>query len=98
MRYPTPFQQKTLWNAATGVSILILGALMAGLIWLTGRVFLRVDRVAVAGVARLAAVGLRRPACVPVAKQPCPSAEVAYDSPVMIAVIAPQIAVAFGES
>lgn len=39
MRYPTPFQQKTLWNAATGVSILILGALMAGLIWLTGRVF-----------------------------------------------------------
>lgn len=39
MRYPTPFQQKTLWNAATGVSILILGLLLVGLVWLTGRVF-----------------------------------------------------------
>ena len=39
MRYPTPFQQKTLWNAATGVSILILGALLVGLIWLMGQVF-----------------------------------------------------------
>lgn len=39
MRYPTPFQQKTLWNAATGVSILVLGVLVAGLVWLTGRVF-----------------------------------------------------------
>jgi predicted PurR-regulated permease PerM len=39
MRYPTRFQQKTLWNAATGVSILILGVLLVGLIWLTGRVF-----------------------------------------------------------
>ncbi len=39
MRYPTRFQQKTLWNAATGVSILILGVLIVGLIWLTGRVF-----------------------------------------------------------
>lgn len=39
MRYPTPFQQKTLWNAATGVSILILGLLVVGLVWLTGRVF-----------------------------------------------------------
>ncbi len=39
MPYPTPFQQKTLWNAATGVSILILGALLVGLIWLTGQVF-----------------------------------------------------------
>jgi predicted PurR-regulated permease PerM len=38
-RYPTRFQQKTLWNAATGVSILILGSLFAGLIWLTGTVF-----------------------------------------------------------
>jgi predicted PurR-regulated permease PerM len=38
-RYPTRFQQKTLWNAATGVSILILGALFAGLIWLIGSVF-----------------------------------------------------------
>lgn len=39
MRYPTPFQQKTLWNAATGVSILVLGALVVGLIWLVGYVF-----------------------------------------------------------
>lgn len=39
MRYPTPFQQKTLWNAATGVSILVLGALLLGLIWLVGYVF-----------------------------------------------------------
>jgi predicted PurR-regulated permease PerM len=39
MRYPTEFQQKTLWNAATGVSILILGLLLVGLIWLTGQLF-----------------------------------------------------------
>ncbi len=39
MRYPTRFQQKTLWNAATGVSILILGVLLVGLVWLTGMVF-----------------------------------------------------------
>ncbi len=39
MRYPTRFQQKTLWNAATGVSILILGALVVVLIWLIGYVF-----------------------------------------------------------
>ncbi len=39
MDYPTEFQKKTLWNAATGVSILILGLLLVGLIWLTGRVF-----------------------------------------------------------
>jgi predicted PurR-regulated permease PerM len=39
MHYPTPFQQRTLWNAATGVSILVLGALLVGLIWLVGYVF-----------------------------------------------------------
>ncbi len=39
MRQPTRFQQKTLWNAATGVAILIIGALLVGLIWLTGQVF-----------------------------------------------------------
>ncbi|MEY4570629.1 MAG: hypothetical protein RLZZ398_2068, partial [Verrucomicrobiota bacterium] len=39
MRYPTPFQQKTLWNAATGVSILILGALVVSFVWLAGYVF-----------------------------------------------------------
>lgn len=36
---PTRFQQQTLWKAATGVSILILGALLVGLIWLVGYVF-----------------------------------------------------------
>jgi predicted PurR-regulated permease PerM len=39
MRYPTRFQQKTLWNAATGVSLLVLGVLLVGLIWLTGKIF-----------------------------------------------------------
>jgi predicted PurR-regulated permease PerM len=39
MRYPTRFQQKTLWNAATGLAILILGVLLVGLVWLTGTVF-----------------------------------------------------------
>ena len=39
MRYPTRFQQKTLWNAATGVALLILGVLLVGSIWLTGKVF-----------------------------------------------------------
>ena len=37
--YPTRFQQTTLWNAATGVSILVLGALLIGLIWLIGYIF-----------------------------------------------------------
>ncbi|MGA0854204.1 MAG: hypothetical protein ACO3RK_05250, partial [Luteolibacter sp.] len=39
MNQPTPFQQRTLWNAATGISILILGTLMVGLVWLVGKVF-----------------------------------------------------------
>jgi predicted PurR-regulated permease PerM len=39
MRYPTRFQQKTLWNAATGVSILVLGALLVGFVWLVGKIF-----------------------------------------------------------
>lgn len=39
MSHPTPFQRRTLWNAATGVAILILGLLVIGLIWLTGQVF-----------------------------------------------------------
>ncbi len=39
MRHPTEFQQKTLWKAATGVSILVLGTLLVGLIWLVGYVF-----------------------------------------------------------
>jgi predicted PurR-regulated permease PerM len=39
MRQPTDFQQKTLWNAATGVAILTLGGLLVGLIWLLGYIF-----------------------------------------------------------
>jgi predicted PurR-regulated permease PerM len=39
MQYPTPFQQRTLWNACTGVAILILGALLVGLVLLVGKVF-----------------------------------------------------------
>ena len=39
MRYPTRFQQKTFWNATTGVSILVLGVLVVGLIWLIGMIF-----------------------------------------------------------
>jgi predicted PurR-regulated permease PerM len=39
MRYPTRFQQKSLWNAATGLSILIIGALLVALIWLVGAIF-----------------------------------------------------------
>lgn len=39
IQYPTHFQRKTLWNAATGVSILVLGALVVALIWLLGSVF-----------------------------------------------------------
>lgn len=38
-QYPSPFQVRTLWNAATGVSILILGLLVVGLIWLIGQLF-----------------------------------------------------------
>lgn len=39
MRYPTRFQQKTLWSAATGIAILILGGLFVGLVWLIGQIF-----------------------------------------------------------
>ncbi len=39
MRYPTRFQQRSLWNAATGVSILIIGVLLVGLVWLVGAIF-----------------------------------------------------------
>lgn len=38
-RGPTAFQRRTLWNAATGVALLVLGALVVGLIWLVGQVF-----------------------------------------------------------
>jgi predicted PurR-regulated permease PerM len=39
MNHPTPFQRKTLWNAATGLAILIIGLLTVGLVWLIGRMF-----------------------------------------------------------
>lgn len=36
--FPTQFQSKALWGAVTGLAILIVGALIVGLIWLTGSV------------------------------------------------------------
>jgi predicted PurR-regulated permease PerM len=39
MRYPTRFQQKTLWSAATGIAMLVLGSLLVGLVWLVGQIF-----------------------------------------------------------
>jgi len=39
MRYPTRFQPKTLWSAATGVAMLVLGGLFVGLVWLVGQIF-----------------------------------------------------------
>lgn len=39
MRHPTRFQQQTIWNAITGISILVLGALIVGLVWLLGQIF-----------------------------------------------------------
>jgi predicted PurR-regulated permease PerM len=39
MKYPTRFQQKTIWSAATGISMLILGVLLVGLVWLVGKIF-----------------------------------------------------------
>ncbi len=39
MKYPTRFQQKTLWSALTGLAILVLGSLLVGLVWLVGQIF-----------------------------------------------------------
>lgn len=39
MKYPTRFQQKTLWSAATGLGILTLGSLLVALVWLIGQIF-----------------------------------------------------------
>ena len=51
---PTPYQRKTIWKAATGFAMLVIGLLLAGLIWLTSNVlsFLQpvLLPVAVAGV------------------------------------------------
>jgi predicted PurR-regulated permease PerM len=38
-RHPTAFQRRTLWNAVTGMAILILTALLVGLVWLLGQLF-----------------------------------------------------------
>jgi len=38
-RYPTLYQQRTLWNAATGLSIVLLGTMLVGLVWLSGKIF-----------------------------------------------------------
>lgn len=37
-RYPTRFQSSTIWKALTGIAILVIGALIVGLIWLSGKV------------------------------------------------------------
>lgn len=51
---PTPYQTKTMWKAATGLAILIIGLLLVGLIWITSHVlsFLQpvLLPVAIAGV------------------------------------------------
>lgn len=39
MKYPTRFQQKTLWSALTGLAMLTLGSLLVGLVWLIGQIF-----------------------------------------------------------
>lgn len=36
--FPSEFQRRTLWRAVTGVAIMVLGALLVGLIWLTSSV------------------------------------------------------------
>lgn len=36
-KYPTRFQSKTIWRALTGIAILVIGVLIVGLIWLTGK-------------------------------------------------------------
>lgn len=39
MQPPSSFQQQTIWNALTGLAILMIGVLLVGLIWLIGQVF-----------------------------------------------------------
>lgn len=52
--YPTPFQQKMLWKALTGISLCVLGALVVGAIYLLGRILSYLQPVlvplAVAGI------------------------------------------------
>jgi predicted PurR-regulated permease PerM len=53
--YPTPWQRKTLWSSATALAVVLIGAIVVGLIWLTSQVlgFLQPILIpfAVAGVA-----------------------------------------------
>lgn len=53
-KYPTVYQKKTMWKAATGLAILVIGLLIVGLIWMTSNVlsFLQpvLLPVAIAGV------------------------------------------------
>ena len=54
MNSPTPYQSKTMWKAATGLAILVIGLLLVGLIWVTSYVLSYLQPVllpvAVAGV------------------------------------------------
>jgi predicted PurR-regulated permease PerM len=54
MNRPTPYQSKTMWKAATGLAILVIGLLLVGLIWGTSYVLSYLQPVllplAVAGV------------------------------------------------
>lgn len=38
MSYPNDFQKRTLWSAATGLAIVLLGLILVGFIWLGGQV------------------------------------------------------------
>ncbi|WP_411844807.1 AI-2E family transporter [Roseibacillus persicicus] len=38
MAYPNDFQRRTLWSGLTGLSIVLLGAILVGIIWLGGRI------------------------------------------------------------
>ncbi|MGJ8723070.1 MAG: AI-2E family transporter [Roseibacillus sp.] len=38
MPYPNDFQKRTLWSAGTGLAIVLLGAILVGIIWLSGQV------------------------------------------------------------
>jgi predicted PurR-regulated permease PerM len=52
--FPTAYQRRTLWNAITGISLLALGVLVVGLVWLATETFAYLQTVllplAVAGV------------------------------------------------
>ncbi len=39
MKYPTRFQQRTLWGAATGLAMWVLACMIVGLVWVIGQIF-----------------------------------------------------------